>query len=73
MIDAIILLKKQKQLNKFHFSIVGHENKTGYIKKLKEKLKKSNVLLENISFLGRVIKVLIEFMQIMMYILYHLY
>lgn len=54
LIDAIIMLKKQQQLNKFNFSIVGHENKTGYIKTLKEKLKRSNVHLDNISFLGRV-------------------
>ncbi len=54
LIDAIILLKKYRQLNKFNFSIVGHENKTGYIKRLKEKLKKCNVPLDNISFLGRV-------------------
>mgnify|MGYP000859666521 CR=1 FL=1 len=55
LIDAIILLKENNQLNKFNFSIVGHENKTGYTESLKEKLQYSNVSMDKVSFPGRVI------------------
>jgi len=54
LIETIGLLKQNGQLNKFQFSIVGHENKTGYIDVLKESLKAHNVPLGRVSFLGRI-------------------
>ena len=54
LIETIRLLNQNGQLYKFQFSIVGHENKTGYIDLLKENLKAHNVPLEHVSFLGRI-------------------
>ena len=54
LINAIILLYKKKQLDRFNFSIVGHEYKLGYTNKLKETLRRNKIPKENISFLGRV-------------------
>ncbi len=53
LIEVIIQLKEQEQLSNFKFSIVGHENKTGYTNSLKEKLKQNNISQEA-SFLGRI-------------------
>jgi glycosyltransferase involved in cell wall biosynthesis len=55
LIDAIITLNKTNQLEHFKFTIVGHENKTGYINELKEKLKGNNVPEGVVDFPGRVI------------------
>lgn len=54
LIHAISLLNQNGLLGKFKFSIVGHENKKGYIDTLKERLKIHNVSSENIYFLGRI-------------------
>lgn len=54
LIDAIVILNKEDQLRKFKFTIVGHENKTGYTNTLKQKLQSNNVLPEDVVFLGRV-------------------
>lgn len=54
LIDAIITLNKTNQLRHFKFTIVGHENKTGYTDGLKEILKSQTVPDEMVKFLGRV-------------------
>jgi len=54
LVDAISLLHKSNQLDNFNFTIVGHENKTGYTDSLKEKLQRSNVAMDKVSFPGRV-------------------
>ncbi|MBU2922165.1 glycosyltransferase family 4 protein [Winogradskyella psychrotolerans] len=54
LIDAIITLNKTNQLEHFKFTIVGHENKTGYTNQLKEKLKGNNVPEGIVDFPGRV-------------------
>ncbi|MDA9309559.1 glycosyltransferase family 4 protein [Flavobacteriaceae bacterium] len=54
LIEAIIKLNKTNQLGHFRFTIVGHENRTGYIEELKEKLRYNNVQYQIVSFLGRV-------------------
>ena len=54
LIDAIITLYKANQLQNFKFTIVGHENKTGYTDSLKTKLKSNNVPGNLVAFPGRV-------------------
>ncbi|WP_299119776.1 glycosyltransferase family 4 protein [uncultured Winogradskyella sp.] len=54
LINAIILLHQDNQLDSYNFTIVGHENKTGYTNTLIEKLQRSNVPMDKVSFLGRV-------------------
>ncbi|TXE18860.1 glycosyltransferase family 4 protein [Psychroserpens burtonensis] len=54
LIHAITLLHQNEELDRFNFTIVGHENKTGYTDALKEILKHNNVPLKNVSFLGRI-------------------
>ncbi|MDG1718426.1 MAG: glycosyltransferase family 4 protein, partial [Flavobacteriales bacterium] len=54
LVDAIGQLKIKEKLNDFKFSIVGHENKTGYTDSLKQKLKSYNVTSEKAAFLGRI-------------------
>jgi len=54
LIDAIGQLKANEKLNEFKFSIVGHENKTGYINELKKKLESYGVSKEQADFLGRI-------------------
>lgn len=54
LVDAIGQLKKKEKLNDFKFSIVGHENKTGYTDSLKERLKSYNIPPEKAAFLGRI-------------------
>jgi glycosyltransferase involved in cell wall biosynthesis len=52
--EAIIALNKTNQLRSFRFTIVGHENKTGYINEIREKLKINNVSEEMVTFPGRI-------------------
>lgn len=54
LINAIIFLHQNQELDRFNFTIVGHENKTGYINTLIETLQRNNVPKEKVSFLGRV-------------------
>ena len=54
LVNAIGKLKQKGKLNDFKFSIVGHENKTGYINELKEKLESYGVTTEQADFLGRI-------------------
>ena len=54
LINAIILLHQNNKLDRFNFTIVGHENKIGYTDTLKETLKSNNVPMDNVSFLGRI-------------------
>ena len=54
LVDAIGKIKIKEKLNDFKFSIVGHENKTGYTDSLKQKLKSYNVTSEKATFLGRI-------------------
>lgn len=55
LVEAICQLNKQQQLSDFKFSIVGHEDKVGYIKELQQKLNKNGVSKEIVSFPGRVV------------------
>ena len=54
LIEAIITLNNTNLLDKYRFTIVGHENRTGYIEELKEKLRRNNVQNQIVSFPGRV-------------------
>ena len=54
LIDAIGLLKANDKLDEFKFTIVGHENKKGYINELKEKLEFFGVTSQQADFLGRI-------------------
>lgn len=54
LMDAIIALKNKGQLQAFQFSIVGHENKSGYTQKLKDKLKANDIPSDKVKFLGRI-------------------
>lgn len=54
LIDAIGKLKERDKLKEFKFSIVGHENKKGYIDQLKKRLIDFKVAKEEVSFLGRI-------------------
>lgn len=53
LIEAIVLLKKAGQLQKFKFTIAGHEAKNGTINKLKEHLKSNDITEESVEFAGR--------------------
>jgi len=55
LIDAIITLHKANELQNYKFTIVGHENKTGYTDLLKTKLKNHNISDDLVTFPGRVI------------------
>lgn len=54
LVAAIGQLKESEKLNDFKFSIVGHENKTGYTDSLRKKLKSYNVPSKKAVFLGRI-------------------
>jgi len=54
LIEAIGQLKKTGRLSNFEFSIVGHENKKGYVDELKKKLNDYNVSNKVVKFLGRI-------------------
>lgn len=54
LVEAIITINNQQQLHAFQFSIVGHENKTGYTQKLKDILKTNNIPSNKVAFLGRI-------------------
>lgn len=55
LIDAICVLKKRDTLQNFIFTIVGHEDRVGYIEELKSKLKKHAISEEAVSFPGRIV------------------
>lgn len=55
IIESIIYLKKIGKLNRFQFSIVGHEYKIGYVKSLIEKLKSNGIGEEQVTFKGRIV------------------
>lgn len=54
LINAIGQLKKIDRLKEFKFSIVGHENKKGYINSLKKRLIDDEVSENEVTFLGRI-------------------
>jgi len=54
LVEAIIKINKTNQLGHFRFTIVGHENRTGYVEELKGKLKQNNILDQIVTFPGRV-------------------
>ena len=54
LIEAIITLKNKEQISVFQFSVVGHENKTGYIDELKAKLQANGIVSDKVTFLGRI-------------------
>ena len=54
IIDAIIQLNNQNELKNFQFTIIGHEDKRGYINALKAKLSDNIVSPHEVSFPGRI-------------------
>jgi glycosyltransferase involved in cell wall biosynthesis len=54
LIDAIIQLHEKNELKCFKFTIVGHEEKAGYIEILKDKLAIINGIDFNVTFTGRI-------------------
>lgn len=54
IIDVIIHLKEQDKLKYFHFTFVGHEDRTGYIQSLQDKLLHYQIDTTQVSFKGRI-------------------
>jgi len=54
IIDSIIELKHRNKLENFSFTIVGHEEPSGYINILKDKLIKNDIGIDKVSFPGRI-------------------
>jgi len=54
IIDSIIELKNKNKLQNFSFTIVGHEEPSGYINILKDKLINNGIGKDKVSFPGRI-------------------
>lgn len=54
IIDAIIHFKNNEELKYFHFTFVGHEDKSGYIDSLKNKLALYQINDSQVVFTGRI-------------------